>query len=224
MGFLAVCLFFISMFIGYKQPLCSWFVAFLVERMLVGNLNRASQLIGCVHKEYIRALDQVLSRSAGFVRALIVFWYLFLAVFWVWGCGAIHFGSNGEVLQLVCSRSKEESCWARVSHGAHFHWRHVVGSTRVPGGSWLYCFEAVKLVESDVARAVFCLLAVTPDLLRKSYTVYSLTSIICHWSWLVKELSGKNVFVKRQHIKPGMYQKYDTVDEACQKSERRFCC
>lgn len=61
-----------------------------------------------------------------------------------------------------------------------------------------YCFEAVKLVESHLARAVFHLIAVTPDLLWRSCAIYSLTSIICHWSWLVKELSGKNVFVKCQ--------------------------
>lgn len=84
------------------------------------------------------------------------------------------------------------------------------------GQSWLHCFEAVKLVESDLARAVFHLLAVTLDLLWRSYTIYSLTSIICHWSWLVKELSGKNAFVKFQHVKPGKFQKYDIVDEACQ--------
>lgn len=29
----------------YEQPLYSWFVAVLVERMWVGNLNRTSQLI-----------------------------------------------------------------------------------------------------------------------------------------------------------------------------------
>lgn len=38
-----------------------------------------------------------------------------------------------------------------------------------------FCFEAVKLVESDLARLVFHLLAVTPDLLWRSYTIYSLT-------------------------------------------------
>lgn len=78
------------------------------------------------------------------------------------------------------------------------------------------------MVESDLARAIFHLLAVTPDLLWRSYTIYSLTSVIRHWSWLVKELSGKNVFVKCQHVKPGMYQKYDTVDEACQNLRGDF--
>lgn len=55
------CFFFLNCHVywrcRYKQPLCSWFIAFLIERMLVGNLNTASPLIGCVHKEYIRPLE-----------------------------------------------------------------------------------------------------------------------------------------------------------------------
>lgn len=61
------------------------------------------------------------------------------------------------------------------------HWRHVVGRSYLLLGVHVFqedldfCFEAVKLVESDLARLVFHLLAVTPDLLWRSYTIYSLT-------------------------------------------------
>lgn len=77
-----------------------------------------------MHKEYRWALEQVLSRSGDFVRALNVFWYLFHAVFWVWviptenvvlfalevivgSCHMVHHGVDMRATESL------------VSHGAH---------------------------------------------------------------------------------------------------------
>lgn len=119
------------------------------------------------------------------------------------------------------SWSREESYWALSQPRGTVPLEACCGDLPalwicLPGKSWLYCFEAVKLLESDLSRAVFHLLAVTPGLLWRSYTIYSSTSVICHWSWLVKKLSEKSVFLKCQHVKPGKYQKYDTVYKTCQ--------
>lgn len=66
------------------------------------------------------------------------------------------------------------------------------------------------------------MLVVTPSLLsvpkiQRNDTIYS-----PGFNHLSLELASKgtvrkkNVIVKCQRVKPGMYQKYDTVDDACQ--------
>lgn len=130
-------------------PLCSCFVAFSVERILVDSLNRASQLIGFMHKEYIRALEHVLCIAADFVWALLCF--VLVSESPTEKVVLFTFGSDGGVLPLGFSWSKEESycCptlpWGMFLLEACCGEASALWNTDVPGGAWLYCFEAVRL-------------------------------------------------------------------------------